>query len=75
MQTEYSWLNSSKQRYYNIRFAPDMLNEFVVLCSWGSCVTRLGNSKIHAFDTQSAVVEFIEMMTARRLRRGYLLRR
>jgi predicted DNA-binding WGR domain protein len=53
---------------------PDMLNEYVIICSWGSTITRLGNSKKHAFDTQNDAVEFIRSMISRRLRRGYQLK-
>src|SRR3954471_21184029 len=73
MLREYSWQNKSKFRYYKLIVQPDMLNEFVVICNWGSVVTRRGNCKKHAFQSQDEVVAFVSNMMKRRTRRGYEL--
>lgn len=73
MLTQYTWQNTAKRRYYKIFIQPDMLNEFVIICNWGSQITRRGNCRKHAFQSQNEAVEFVEQMLKRRARRGYEL--
>ncbi len=69
----YSFKNHNKNRYYKLNIQPDMLSQYVIVCEWGSALTRRGNIKKYAFNAKEELIMFLNYLIMIREKRGYQL--
>lgn len=62
------------RKFYAARIVQDMLGWWAVLCEWGSLHSRLGNSRTYAFRTRTEACRWMQSVSRKREKRGYLVR-
>ena len=68
------WINKEKQRYYRATLQRDLLNDLIVVQSWGGIGSRRGGMKNQFFADLAQVRAYVKRLHSRRLKHGYILK-
>lgn len=61
----------TNKRYYLINLTKDLFDQWCVVCTWGSKLSRLGNQQTHLVNDELAGQIFIEKVIKTRKNHGY----
>jgi hypothetical protein len=74
MNINITWINEDKRRYYKAFIYRDLLNDLILVRSWGSLDSKRAGNQIDVLSSQTEGKKQIEKIKKRRKARNYKIR-
>jgi len=62
----------TKNKFYKINISRNLLNQWIIVCWWGSLITKRGNNKKTLAKNYEEAYNFLKLISKRRIAHGYI---